>query len=119
VYGSGEQTRCFTHVLDVVPALRNLMKTKSAQGLVVNIGCDEEISINELAKRVQEKVNPKVEIVTLPYEKVMGRDFEDMEARRPDLSRASQLIGYHPTKTLDTIIDDVHKYVRGEWKPEM
>ncbi|MEW6681757.1 MAG: GDP-mannose 4,6-dehydratase [Nitrospirota bacterium] len=119
VYGSGEQTRCFTHVLDVVPALRNLMKTKKAQGLVVNIGNDEEITINDLAEKIQKRVNPKVEIVRLPYEKVLGKNFEDMDARRPDLTRIRQLIGYHATKTLDTIIEDVYNYYREEWKPEI
>lgn len=119
VYGSGEQTRCFTHVLDVVPALRNLMKTKTAHGLVVNIGNDEEITINALAEKIQKRVNPKVEIVRLPYEKVLGKNFEDMDARRPDLTRIRQLIGYHATKTLDTIIEDVYNYYREEWKPEI
>jgi len=118
VYGSGEQTRCFGHVLDIVPALRNLMKTKKAQGLVVNIGNDEEISINELAEKVRKRVNPKVEIVRLPYETVMGKNFEDMDARRPDLTRVRNLTHYSPTRNLDTIIEDVHKYFQGEWKPE-
>lgn len=119
VYGTGEQTRCFGHVLDVVPALHNLMKTKKAQGLVVNIGNDEEISINQLAEKVREKINPDVEIVRLPYEKVLGKNFEDMDARKPDLSRIRELINFRPTKSLDTIIEDVHKYYKEGWSPEV
>lgn len=119
VYGSGDQTRCFGHVLDIVPALCSLMKTKKAQGLVVNIGNDEEVTINELAEKVRNKINPEVEIVRLPYEKVMGKNFEDMDARRPDLTRVRQLINYQPTRTLDMIIEDVHKYYRDEWRPEL
>jgi UDP-glucose 4-epimerase len=119
VYGTGDQKRCFTHVLDVVPALHDLMKSKQAQGMVVNLGSAEEISINQLAERVQQKVNPKAEIIRLPYEQVHGNNFEDMKARQPDLARAKELINYRPSKRLDTIIDDVSKFYRGKWKPEI
>ncbi len=118
VYGSGEQTRCFGHVLDVVPGLHKLMNTKKAHGLVVNVGNDQEISINELAEKVRQKINSKVEIVRLPYGEVLGKNFEDMDARRPDLSRVRELIDYNPTRTLDDIIEDVLRYYKEKWKPE-
>ena len=118
VFGSGEQTRCFAHVLDVVPALHNLMKSKAAQGLVVNVGKDEEISINDLAEKVRRKVNPDVEIVKIPYEKIHGENFEDMNARKPDLTRINALINYRPTRSLSTIIDDVIRFQKGEWKSD-
>ncbi len=119
VYGTGRQKRCFAHVLDVVPALHDLMRSKPAQGIVVNIGSDEEISINALAEKVQAMVNPKTEIIRLPYEKVHGKNFEDMNARQPDLKRAKELIHYRPTRSLDTIIDDVCKFYTGKWQPEL
>jgi UDP-glucose 4-epimerase len=119
VYGTGDQKRCFAHVLDVVPALHALMKNKTAQGLVVNIGNDEEISINQLASKIKNMLNPDAKIIKLPYEKVHGENFEDMHARQPSLRRASELIGYRPTRSLDTIIDDVCKFYRGAWQPEI
>lgn len=119
VYGTGAQTRCFTHVLDVVPALQRLMNTKSAHGLVVNVGSDNEISIYALAEKVRARVNPSVEIVRIPYEKVLGNNFEDMEARKPDLSRIKELISYQPSRSLDTIIDDVYMFYKKNRNPEM
>ena len=47
VYGSGEQSRCFGYVGDVVEAIMRLMSTQNSVGEVVNIGNDEEITIKE------------------------------------------------------------------------
>ena len=54
VYGDGNQTRCFCHVADVVDALVRLIAHPRRGGQVFNLGSDEEISINDLAKRVIE-----------------------------------------------------------------
>lgn len=110
VYGTGEQSRCFAHVLDVVPALHDLMECEQALGKVVNIGNDVEVSINALAKRIKELLNAKVEIVKIPYEKAYGLGFEDMGARKPSLRRAQELIAYKATRSLDEIILDVAKF---------
>jgi UDP-glucose 4-epimerase len=119
VYGNGEQKRCFAHVQDIVPALHDLMKCKQAQGMVVNLGNDEEISINELARKVQTAIDPEAEIIRLPYEKVHGKNFEDMKARQPDLNRAKKLINYNPSRSLDAIIEDVCSFYKGEWDPDI
>ena len=52
-------------------------------------------------------------------EQVYGKNFEDMNSRQPDLARAKELINYQPSRSLDTIIDDVLAFYRGNWKPEM
>lgn len=119
VYGTGEQRRCFTHVLDVVPALQALMDCHRARGKVVNIGGDVETSINELAEKVQKAVNPEVDIVNIPYEEVYGENFEDMEVRKPSLERAQELIDFRATLDLDTIIRDVADFANGEWQPSI
>jgi UDP-glucose 4-epimerase len=119
VYGSGAQKRCFAHVLDVVPALHDLMKSSQAQGMVINIGNDQEISINQLAENVQQKVNSEADIIRLPYEQVYGKNFEDMNSRQPDLARVKELINYQPSRSLDAIIDDVLAFYRGNWEPEI
>ena len=55
VYGDGTQTRCFTHVADVVDAILLLCDTEEAVGHTFNIGSPNEISIRELAARVIER----------------------------------------------------------------
>lgn len=110
VFGDGNQSRCFAHVLDVVEALANLMECQEAHGRVVNIGNDEEITIMELAKRVANLTNTSSRIVTIPYEKAYGEGFDDMRRRVPSIARARQLIGYAPKRHLNDILMDVIKY---------
>src|SRR5215831_17250695 len=52
VYGDGTQTRCFTHVSDVIEALISIAEHPQAVGEVYNIGSDHEISMLELAERI-------------------------------------------------------------------
>jgi UDP-glucose 4-epimerase len=113
VYGDGRQTRCFTHVFDVVPALVNLMNLPELNGEVVNIGSRERISIQALAERVRALAAPQAAIVHVPYEEAYSSSFEDMRDREPDLSKAEQLIGYAPTYRLDDIVSDVIGWHRG------
>src|SRR5580700_10695699 len=54
VFGTGDQTRCFCHVEDVVRAIRGLCLSESTVGQVVNVGSQEEISIRGLAERVRD-----------------------------------------------------------------
>lgn len=107
VYGDGTQTRCFTHVSDVVHALVSLMGCKEARGKVVNIGNDQEISILHLAQRVKELTGTSSPIELVPYDKAFGDGFEDMKRRVPSLEKAAGLIGYKPTRSLDDILNDV------------
>lgn len=107
VYGDGEQSRCFGHVADVVEGLTKLLDDPRCFGEVINIGNNEEISINGLAKRAIELTGSTSEIKYLTYDEVYGAGFEDMARRVPSLEKAERLIGYKPTRTLDNIINDV------------
>jgi UDP-glucose 4-epimerase len=107
VFGDGEQTRCFIHVSDVVDALYRLMNCPAAVGRVINLGSDEEISINQLAQRVKTRLRADVQVAHVPYERAYEEGFEDLRRRVPDLSRLRTLIDHKPTKSLDQIIDDV------------
>ncbi|MDQ4075318.1 MAG: GDP-mannose 4,6-dehydratase [Chloroflexota bacterium] len=113
VYGDGEQSRCFGYVGDVVRGSIALMDTgKTAWGQIVNLGSDEEVTINELAERVIERAGSKSQIMHIPYAQAYAPGFEDMRRRVPDLSKAKQLIGYQPSVSLDEIIDRVIEYYR-------
>lgn len=107
VTGDGSQTRCFTHVSDVVGAIAKLMDTRGAEGTVYNLGSDEEVSMNELAKRVVSACGGKSAIEHVSYEAFYGRAFDDMMRRVPDLGRIKQVIGYKPAFDLNQIIASV------------
>jgi UDP-glucose 4-epimerase len=112
VYGTGEQSRCFCHVSDVVAALHKLCLTDSSVGEVFNIGSTEEISIRKLAERVKALTVSSSAIELIPYEKAYEEGFEDMPRRVPDVSKAHRAIGFKHTRTLDDILHDVIAYER-------
>ncbi|HQR32080.1 MAG TPA: GDP-mannose 4,6-dehydratase [Blastocatellia bacterium] len=112
VYGDGSQSRCFTHVSDVVGGLMKLMETQQATGEVYNIGGDQEVTILQLAERVKALTNSQSAITFLPYDQAYEAGFEDMQRRVPDTSKIRELIGYKPTFGLDEILHDVIAYQR-------
>ena len=107
IYGDGKQTRCFAHVYDVIDALLAVAFANNTIGKVVNIGNNFEISIENLAKKVIEQTSSKSEITYMPYSEAYGDGFEDMERRVPNLDLIRDLVGWKPTRDLETIITDI------------
>jgi UDP-glucose 4-epimerase len=107
IFGDGNQTRCFTHVFDVVDAVIALAFSASTVGKVVNIGNKTEISINDLAKKVIAEIGSKSEMLHIPYAEAYGDGFEDMERRVPNIELIKSLVGWEPKRDLSTIISDI------------
>lgn len=107
VYGTGEQSRCFCHVADVVRGLVGLMGTPAAYGQVVNLGSTEEITIRGLAELIIAETGSTSQIAMIPYSEVFGEGFEDMVRRVPSIEKAQRLIGWQPQHTLRQIIQDI------------
>jgi UDP-glucose 4-epimerase len=109
VFGDGRQTRSFCHVRDAVDGLIGLVEHPDSYGRAFNIGRPEEVSIQHLAERVIALAGSSSEIRYVPYEEAYGHGFEDTVRRVPDISRASALMGFDPTRDLDEIILSVIK----------
>ena len=107
VYGSGDQSRCFAHVTDVVAAMVKLMETPAAVGQVYNIGSDREVTMNQLAAMVRDAAGSRSPIVKVPYDEAYAAGFEDMQRRIPDVRKLERTIGTRPSTPLETIIADV------------
>ena len=112
VHGTGQQTRCFLHVSDAVKALVALMEHPGTSGEVFNVGSQEEVTIEELAKRVIRLTGSASVIERIPYEQAYEEGFEDMPRRVPDISKIQALIGFRPTMPLDDIILSVMDSVK-------
>lgn len=110
VYGDGEQSRCFANVHDVVDAIARLAVTEAAVGEVFNIGTAEEVTIRELAERVKARTGSRSKIVFIPYDQAYEVGFEDMRRRVPDIGKIHRTIGWEPTTSLDTTIDQIVAY---------
>jgi dTDP-glucose 4,6-dehydratase len=88
VFGEGEQTRSFCYVDDLIRGIVALAESDAHQP--VNIGNPDEFTLLELAKTVIEVTESRAEIIfeTLPT--------DDPQQRRPDISRARDLLGWQP-----------------------
>jgi UDP-glucose 4-epimerase len=110
VFGDGRQTRCFGYVNDVVEAILRLVSSPAAVGEVVNIGNDEEISIEALARMVKERTQSASAIQFVSYDQAYAPGFEDMQRRVPCLEKLAGLTGFRPTTNLEVIVDEVIAY---------
>ena len=112
IYGTGEQTRCFGHVLDVIDAVISVAFSNKTIGQVINIGNDKEISMNNLAKKIIELTSSKSQIKYIPYSEAYAEGFEDMERRVPNIDLINSLTGWKPKRGLEEIIKDVVQDLR-------
>ena len=107
VFGTGRQSRCFGYVKDVVEAILKLVSLDSAVGEVVNIGNDEETTIENLARLVIARTNSTSRIDFVSYDQAYEPGFEDMARRVPSVGKLLRLTDYRPSTPLTTIIDTV------------
>ncbi|PJC47646.1 MAG: nucleoside-diphosphate sugar epimerase [Candidatus Omnitrophica bacterium CG_4_9_14_0_2_um_filter_42_8] len=112
VYGTGKQSRCFLHVKDVIKTLIKLMNSKEAVGQVFNIGSQEEITMEDLAKKIIEITKSKSKLVYISYELAYEEGFEDMQRRVPDTTKVKNLAGFKPTIDLEGTIKSVVEYYK-------
>jgi UDP-glucuronate decarboxylase len=96
IYGDGSQTRSFCYVDDLIEGLVRLMNvTEDSDGSIdvhepVNIGNPEEFTMRKLATEVGNAVGIKINIRSCPL------PADDPRQRRPDLTRAKQLLDWMP-----------------------
>ena len=110
IYGTGDQSRCFCNVRDVVGALESLMNCDEAAGEVINVGNTELVSMNELADMVIELTGSASRKVYLSYEEAYGKPFDDMMTREPDLGKISRLAGYVPKCSLRETLREIIEF---------
>ena len=92
IYGTGEQTRSFCYVDDLVEGFIRLMNTEAEDiHLPVNIGNPGEFTMNELAQEVAKAVNKDIKITHLPLPQ------DDPKQRKPNIERAQKLLNWSPT----------------------
>jgi len=90
VYGKGKQTRSFCYVSDMVMGLKKLMLTNDLKGEVFNLGNTTELTILDLAKKIQKTVKSKSKIT---YEDLPD---DDPRKRKPDISKAKKKLDWKP-----------------------
>ena len=107
VYGSGQQTRSFCYVDDLIEGLVRLMNSPDDVTGPVNLGKPNEFTILELAERVIKLTGSRSKIVfqTLPY--------DDPHQRRPDISLAKEKLDWEPKVSLEEGLKKTIAYFKG------
>jgi UDP-glucuronate decarboxylase len=89
IYGDGSQTRSFCYASDLVDGLMRLMDSGASDG-PVNLGNPIELTVSDLVERVLALTGSHSKPVYLPLPE------DDPRRRRPDISRARELLGWEP-----------------------
>lgn len=88
VQGSGEQTRSLCYVSDLVEGLIRLAHSDFVEP--INLGSDDEVTVRRLAEEIVELTGSQSSIVHVPLPP------DDPKCRRPDLTRAREILGWEP-----------------------
>lgn len=107
VFGDGLQTRSLCYIDDTVEGLMRLMFHPNTKGEVVNIGAQEEYTVLEYAKIVKSLVGIDVEIV---FSEALPED--DPKKRRPDITKARELLQWEPKVSLEEGIKKTIEYLK-------
>jgi UDP-glucuronate decarboxylase len=94
IFGDGQQTRSFCYVGDMIAGLIALMETPDEVTGPVNLGNPIEVTMRELAETVIELTGSRSALEFHPLPE------DDPRQRRPDISQATKVLGWHPTTGL-------------------
>ena len=104
VYGDGKQTRSFCYVSDLIEGIYRLMMSEYTDP--VNIGNPTEMTVLEFAERIIEITGSKSRIV---YEEL---PVDDPKVRRPDITRAREVLGWEPKVKLEDGLKETIKFFK-------
>ena len=97
IYGDGSQTRSFCYVDDLIEGMIRLMNSNLVTP--TNIGNPEQFTIIELAKKIKQIINPKLELIYRPLPE------DDPLQRQPDISKAIENLSWQPKINLENGIN--------------
>lgn len=95
IYGNGLQTRSFCYVSDLVRGLTLLATKQLPSGEVINLGNPNEMTIKEIAERIKTVTGSEGPVQLYPI------DQDDPQRRKPDITRAKELLDWSPAVSLE------------------
>ena len=108
IYGDGSQTRSFCFVEDMVEALTRLIDSERAVGMPVNLGNPNELKVRDLVNLVVAMTGTDSRIVYRPLPE------DDPRRRKPDISRAIELLDWRPRVDLETGLEATIEWFEDE-----
>ena len=106
IYGDGSQTRSFCYVDDLIEGFVRLMDTEQGVTGPINLGNPGEFTMLELAEKVIHLTASKSKLVFMPL------PVDDPKQRQPDISLASDKLGWEPKVNLEDGLKETISYFR-------
>ena len=106
IYGDGNQTRSFCYVSDLVRGLTTLGEKENIKGEIINLGNPFEKTVKELASMIKTATSSTAEIVFKPI------DEDDPKRRKPDITKAKNILDWEPTITLEDGLTSTIEYFK-------
>lgn len=106
VYGDGMQTRSFCYVSDMVQGITRAIFEDNTKGEVINLGNPVEYSMIDIAQKIKQMTDSKSEIV----HELLPQD--DPTKRKPDITKAGNLLGWKPRVDLEQGLQKTIEYYR-------
>jgi len=104
VFGTGNQTRSFCYISDLVDGIIRLMESSSNDP--VNLGNPKEMTINAIAQQIVAMTGSRSQIIHRPL------PIDDPKVRQPDITRARELLGWVPHVTIEDGLRRTIDYVK-------
>jgi UDP-glucuronate decarboxylase len=106
IYGDGSQTRSFCYVDDLIDGMVRLMDTGDDVTGPINVGNPDEFTMIQLAENVLRLTGSKSKLVRMPL------PADDPKQRQPDITRASNTLGWQPRVKLEDGLKETIAYFR-------
>ena len=106
IYGSGQQTRSFCYIEDMIEGFTRMMGSEPGFTGPVNLGNPGEFTMLELAEKVLTLVGSKSKLAFLPL------PIDDPRQRQPDIALAKEKLGWSPTVNLEDGLKETVHYFR-------
>lgn len=110
VYGTGEQSRSFQYIDDLIEGMVRTMNTGDDFTGPVNLGNPHEFSILELAEQIIRKIDSRSKIIFKPL------PYDDPKQRQPDITLAKKVLDWEPRIQLDEGLERMIAYFKETMK---
>jgi nucleoside-diphosphate-sugar epimerase len=111
ITGSGEETRDFTFVDDIVDGTLRMGVVPEAVGEAINLASETETKVIDLANWINEMTDNRAGITYSPR-----RDWDKVTRRRASIQKARKILSYEPKTDKKTGLGTVYKWFRDNWE---
>jgi len=105
ITGTGDETRDFTYVGDIVDGLLRMATNPKAIGEAINLASNTETKISDLAQMINEITGNTAGVKMVPR-----RDWDKIIRRRASIDKAKEILGYDPKNNVPEVLNEIYQW---------